>query len=1087
MLCLDQLKIKDNEESDNVDLNPSPTINAPVNLDTGNTCALSHVEKELSFSAQNATIDSQSPCKSEPVEGVVQRGQVCSVTESDENSSVPGLESGVRSEEPHNPSCHQHFTENTHIEGSQHCVKSEGGNNFNKSDEKLSLSVNQQMSESSGNISPELQQSNKLRGNISPVVKQSEESGDDSSHHHQSDSPLSHFTCGDLVWVKLMNTPWWPAKVDGMQETGNKHFISVEFFNENAIEFIKDSKKIKMFDCPEKETFIKKGMQTKSKERAALFSEAYKLAVGNISDGAKVEQSPCDRKGSNRLCETVMDSSIQSTSDGKGCTDISGEVLESSPNSSVDRNDSKRNLCDNQKSRSLSENQKLKEVSLTAVKRKRQDCNKGAISSKKRKAQDTSDTKVNQSNLPVTENQSTQSTKRRGRGRSPLCKSSGNEVLNVKSVKTIDKQQRITKAVSRKTQIAKERNDSRQGQRNVGKTKSRKLPNNMSRTKKKRQEKMETMKEIEEERTEELYGGTDTGYSESSSPIPYREDVDLDMCLSDQTNFTLQQRSRVSEKTRLCKSETMDCDPKPLVKFKRKKSSESKAKDQDSLPSLYNRTVCRKGRSQKPSKKMKNKKKNRHKKNSTPEEDDHNADKELNDNVDSVYTEASSPIPYGGHVDSEGISNHGRNATSVLENSSYLPTPTRSFINSEAVQSNCDAETNQLIGSAREEISREGFDPNLDVDDCYGSDSDDEDLPDALTPSRQAAGIQERDIVWVKWKGCPVWPAIVKRLNRKKKRILKVSLLVVEPHKHIPKKFTMNYNPKSILPYNSKESDIFTEQGYSLEGEGRQRFTKAVDLIHSYMTKKILGTLKKEDVEFMECPGDFQEVCESSPPLSPVTVQEALPPSPLPSEASEGSQEDSLVCVGVEEPKSDPEIAKRYEKIKERNEPLVEFLKTNEVKDYLLDILREKKKSEKHTTYKFGLSKARDALKNPGFGPIADESQQEDVLFTMVNWYKQETKLSHKEIPDVNYVLDVWIPEGIVYALIKMKKYSRKKAWEQFEKGVFMTKREKAEVHESLLESASRISPEDRQRYEENLRNRMDLISHLSGLQNVIF
>lgn len=56
---------------------------------------------------------------------------------------------------------------------------------------------------------------------------------------------------------------------------------------------------------------------------------------------------------------------------------------------------------------------------------------------------------------------------------------------------------------------------------------------------------------------------------------------------------------------------------------------------------------------------------------------------------------------------------------------------------------------------------------------------------------------------------------------------------------------------------------------------------------------------------------DFQEVCESSPPLSPVTVQEALPPSPLPSEASEGSQEDSLVCVGVEEPKSDPEIAKR--------------------------------------------------------------------------------------------------------------------------------------------------------------------------------
>lgn len=218
MLCLDQLKTKDDDETGNGELNPSPAINLPVNLETGNTHPSRNVENELSLSAQNATIDSQSSCKSESMEGVVQPGQVCSVTESDENSSVPGLESGVESEEPRNPSHHQHFTENTHIEGSQHCVKSEGGHNCNKSDEKRNLSVNQQMSESLGDISPELQQSNKLRGNISPVAKQSEESGNDSSvihppHHQQNESPLSQFTCRDLVWVKLMNTPWWPAKV----------------------------------------------------------------------------------------------------------------------------------------------------------------------------------------------------------------------------------------------------------------------------------------------------------------------------------------------------------------------------------------------------------------------------------------------------------------------------------------------------------------------------------------------------------------------------------------------------------------------------------------------------------------------------------------------------------------------------------------------------------------------------------------------------------------------------------------------------------------------------------------------------------
>ncbi|XP_056022161.1 eukaryotic translation initiation factor 3 subunit J-A [Ostrea edulis] len=36
---------------------------------------------------------------------------------------------------------------------------------------------------------------------------------------------------------------------------------------------------------------------------------------------------------------------------------------------------------------------------------------------------------------------------------------------------------------------------------------------------------------------------------------------------------------------------------------------------------------------------------------------------------------------------------------------------------------------------------------------------------------------------------------------------------------------------------------------------------------------------------------------------------------------------------------------------------------------------------------------------------------QEDVLYTMMEWYRQETKLSDNEIPDVSYVIDVWIQE----------------------------------------------------------------------------
>lgn len=100
------------------------------------------------------------------------------------------------------------------------------------------------------------------------------------------------------------------------------------------------------------------------------------------------------------------------------------------------------------------------------------------------------------------------------------------------------------------------------------------------------------MKEIEEERIEELYGGTDIGYFEASFFIFYRDDVfelsffifyrenvDLGMCFSEQINCNLQQRFCVLEKIRLRKLEIMDCDFKLLVKFKRKKFSELKVKD----------------------------------------------------------------------------------------------------------------------------------------------------------------------------------------------------------------------------------------------------------------------------------------------------------------------------------------------------------------------------------------------------------------------------------------------------------------------------------------------------------------------------
>ncbi|XP_062601646.1 uncharacterized protein LOC134263327, partial [Saccostrea cucullata] len=168
------------------------------------------------------------------------------------------------------------------------------------------------------------------------------------------------------------------------------------------------------------------------------------------------------------------------------------------------------------------------------------------------------------------------------------------------------------------------------------------------------------------------------------------------------------------------------------------------------------------------------------------------------------HSEGSSPIPYGGDLNSERPSSLTENITEeegVQHDSLNLQTTKHSPNCMDTEELNSKTDSKQLAIS--DDGKREDFDPNLDADDCYVSGSDDEDLPDALTPSRQVT-IKERDIVWVKWKGCPVWPAVVRRLGKKKKKIVKVSLTLIEPHSSIPKRLTLNYNPRTVIPYNTQ-------------------------------------------------------------------------------------------------------------------------------------------------------------------------------------------------------------------------------------------------------------------------------------------
>ncbi|XP_062619505.1 uncharacterized protein LOC134281058 [Saccostrea cucullata] len=106
------------------------------------------------------------------------------------------------------------------------------------------------------------------------------------------------------------------------------------------------------------------------------------------------------------------------------------------------------------------------------------------------------------------------------------------------------------------------------------------------------------------------------------------------------------------------------------------------------------------------------------------------------------HSEGSSPIPYSGDLNSERSSSLTENITEDegVQHDSLNPQTQKHSANClDSEEENSKTDNKQLTTS--DDGKREDFDPNLDADDCYVSGSDDEDLPDVLTPSRQAKRI----------------------------------------------------------------------------------------------------------------------------------------------------------------------------------------------------------------------------------------------------------------------------------------------------------------------------------------------------------
>ncbi|XP_069138182.1 PWWP domain-containing DNA repair factor 3A-like [Argopecten irradians] len=351
-------------------------------------------------------------------------------------------------------------------------------------------------------------------------------------------------------------------------------------------------------------------------------------------------------------------------------------------------------------------------------------------------------------------------------------------------------------------------------------------------------------------------------------------------------------------------------------------------------------------------------------------------------------------------------------------------------------------------------INRLSFDPNLQKDLCDSSDSDTE-LPDALSPIVGGPPVSEKDIIMVRWKRHPFWPAYVKKVYKKGQEVIRISVVFIKPMDNAPmEKITMRYRRQTILPFSEKEKKKILD---NLQEENSALFSKACELAEDYLDKRVLGRWTNG------IPGQ-PHMYDSKSEDGKIIDVEDFQPSMMDnvSECSSGNSNMEL----LEDP-SDSKELKRYEKIKARNENLILYIKSEEMRTYLVQIYQGKRKSERHTKYHSNRTKVKDGIRHAGFGPIADEEQQDDIYFTLITWYKEAKGLTTDELPDFDYVMDVWIPEAIIQALVKTKQYSRGRATEKFSRGVSLTKSERDRVHRSILESAKQISDEDWANHEE--------------------
>ncbi|XP_044202170.1 PWWP domain-containing DNA repair factor 3B [Thunnus albacares] len=317
-----------------------------------------------------------------------------------------------------------------------------------------------------------------------------------------------------------------------------------------------------------------------------------------------------------------------------------------------------------------------------------------------------------------------------------------------------------------------------------------------------------------------------------------------------------------------------------------------------------------------------------------------------------------------------------------------------------------------------------------------------EELPSFLMQvDKKPPSITEGVFVWCKFRNYPFWPALVKSVNRK---LRKASIMFIDdPMIHQKKGFTVAL--KTLKPFDCEGAN-------ELVCKAKENYDAAIQwslqLIADYSIRIACGSFSGSFIEYFA-----HDMSYPVRRMYPQAASERLTiaSDSMMEEPCDDHKEDSFSEQQEEVSRTSKRLLpdRTHAAHNRANEKLVHFIvKQRMVEGRLLAVIRGQQQSR--WLHSFQSANRRRVVNRRVVNIYLEDDQQLDQVY----WYLNELYTTAvnapclvevKSMERVPFVLDVLLPEAIIYAIAGVDNISVKKAEEKYLKGRCISNRERQE------------------------------------------